>query len=92
MQLTISNKFALRYKYLLEAMDVPPPINFKVPPAYVQSVDTYAGHYRSDEMRKLEAVVACLVLEAGGEGIIGMEWEQVLLLNLKLVALLNQEI
>ena len=73
MQLTISNKFALRYKYLLEAMDVQPPIHFKVPPAHVRSVNTYAGHYRSDEMRKLEAVVACLVLEAGGEGTIGME-------------------
>ena len=73
MQLTISNKFALRYKYLLEAMDIPPPIHFKVPPAYVRSVNTYAGHYRSDEMRKLEVVVACLILEAGGEGTVGME-------------------
>ena len=58
----------------MEAMDAPPPtVYFNVPPAQVQSVNTFKGTARSDEMRQLETVVACLVLEAGGEGTVGME-------------------
>jgi len=67
MQLLEKSRFDQKYKYIIEAMDMPPPtVHFSMPPAYVQSVDTFKGYARSDEMRQLETVVACLVLEAGG--------------------------
>jgi spore germination cell wall hydrolase CwlJ-like protein len=46
-----------------------------VPPnvTHVQNVSTFAGYYNSEAMRQAETVVACLVLEAGGEGKIGIE-------------------
>ena len=74
MQLSEKSRFDQKYKYIMEAMDAPPPtVYFNVPPAQVQSVNTFKGTARSDEMRQLETVVACLVLEAGGEGTVGME-------------------
>ena len=74
MQLLEKSKFNETYKYIMEAMDMPPPeIRFNIPPAYVQSVDTFKGSVRSDEMHQVETVIACLVLEAGGEGTVGME-------------------
>ena len=55
-----------------------PPIEFVVPPpAHVQTVDkpaySFAGFAKKDQMRRVEAVVACIVLEAAGEGRTGME-------------------
>ena len=53
-----------------EVITVP---NTLPPPAMVQNVSTFAHHYKQDELKRAEAVVACIVLEAGGEGKTGME-------------------
>jgi hypothetical protein len=59
-------------------MEVPITVNIPPsPPAYVQTVDqpgSFTNYQNQQEARRqYEVVVACLVLEAGGEGKIGME-------------------
>lgn len=53
-----------------EAIDFP--MDF-TPPAIVHTISSQSAAYQKEEMRKLETVVACLILEAGGEGKVGME-------------------
>jgi spore germination cell wall hydrolase CwlJ-like protein len=61
-----------------EAMDMPPPppIHF-TPPAVVQTVSApktfNVYHADKEQQRRFNTVAACIILEAGGEGKIGME-------------------
>ena len=53
-------------------------VHLPPPSAYVQTVDTnpvgnFSSYVSNEQKRKLETVVACIVLEAGGEGRQGME-------------------
>lgn len=55
-----------------------PPWPVKEPPAHVQTVGdrpsaNFSNYYKAEELRQLETVAACIILEAGGEGRVGME-------------------
>lgn len=59
-----------------EAVDLPPPIHF-TPPAMVQKADTpkpfNVYHADKEQQKQSDVVIACIILEAGGEGKEGME-------------------
>jgi spore germination cell wall hydrolase CwlJ-like protein len=74
----VNNDMAVIKKSMIidEAMVAPPPIHF-TPPAMVQKIDTpkpfNVYHADKEQQKQNDTVVACIILEAGGEGKKGME-------------------
>ena len=55
-----------------EAVDLPPPIHF-TPPAIHAPANFSDYHAQTEQQKQFDTVVACIILEAGGEGRTGME-------------------